>query len=175
MWNTYRFSFRIYIYFYATDRWTFLKHLFHHIIFLLKNIKAPRCGLEERGDHLCKHVIPLSPAPEHPHSSWGCEFCVSHSCPAEEKEHIGPSPRPLDTVAPCTVPFFCGPSYTGPGGTCHLEVAPNANLRRDTPQCLDDRAKVSWLLLLFSLQNEIMCQLKQQKKKGFLFAFSNMF
>lgn len=156
MWNIkYRFSFCFYIYLYATDRWTFLKHLFHHIIFLLENIKSPRCDLEERGDYRCKHVIPLPLAPK---LSGAVEFCVSHSCPPEEKEDIGLPLRPLGTVAPCTVPFFCGPSYTGPGSTCHLEMAANANLKQDTPQCLDDRASILWLVLLFSLQNEIMFQ-----------------
>lgn len=79
MWNIkYRFSFCFYIYLYATDRWTFLKHLFHHIIFLLENIKSPRCDLEERGDYRCKHVIPLPLAPKHPYTFWGCGvLCVS--------------------------------------------------------------------------------------------------
>lgn len=110
---------------------------------------------------------PLSTRP----LSGAVEFCVPHSWPPEEKEHIGLPPRPLGTVAPCTVPFFCGPSYTGPGSTCYLEMAPNANLRQGTPQCLDDRANVSWLFLLFSLQNEIMCQLRKKKKKERIFVF----
>lgn len=154
MWNKYRFSFHFYIYLYVTDRWTFLKHLFHHIIFLLKNIKAPRCDLEEKGDHLCKHVIPLPLVPEHPCSFWGYGvLCVSF-LPIWRKGAHRAAPRGLWVL-------WChGLSLSSvvlprqaQGGKCHLEMAPNANLRRNRPQCLEYRANISWLVLLFSLQN----------------------
>ena len=167
MWNKCRFSFHFWIYLYATGRWTFLKHLFCQtcfskapIAFLLKNITAPRCDVEERRQNVqtwhsfCRMPLYL-PTPLFL-GLWN-SGCLN-PCPSEKRACIGLPRSPLGAGAPYTATFFLWSflRHQTPDARGGMRWGLDVSLRRNTPQCLDDKANISWIFVPIPLWDEII-------------------